>query len=79
MAQSDYGANHHAFIVDSLAEIDRRRLKALNIPLVYFVGEVIEVLEELQSVHQSIHSTHSHMEVGGGVDLHTRQASSVVV
>ena len=63
MAQPDYGANHHAFIVDSLAEM-RQVLATLNIPLVYFVGEVIEVFEELKSVHQSIH-VHSHMEVGG--------------
>ena len=76
MAEPDYGASHHAFIVDSLIEM-RQDLAALNIPLVYFVGEVVEVLQELKSIHQSI-QPHSHMEVGG-VDLHTRQASSAVV
>ena len=63
IAEPDYGANHHAFIVDSLIEM-QQELERLNIPLLYFVGEVIEVLEELQSVHQNI-QLHSHMEVGG--------------
>ena len=63
MVQPDYGANHHAFIIDSVLEL-QQDLAGLNIQLVYFVGEVIEVLEELQSMHQSIH-LYSHMEVGG--------------
>ncbi len=64
MAEPDYGANHHAFIVDSLREL-QQELVSLNIPLLYFVGEVVEVLSTLKSRYKTIH-LHSHMEVGGG-------------
>ena len=64
MAEPDYGANHHAFIVDSLLEL-QESLKSLNISLVYFVGEVVDVLAELTTVHKSL-TLHSHIEIGGG-------------
>lgn len=62
--QPDYGANHHAFIVDSLKEL-QTDLAALNIPLYLFCSEVVDVLNHLKKCWKSF-QLHSHIEIGGG-------------
>lgn len=63
ISEPDYGANHHAFISESLLEL-RAELRVLNIPLVFFLAEVTEVLDGLQR-HFNTFELHSHIEIGG--------------